>query len=116
MKISSQLILSLIVILGVSGTANAKRTKRAKTSQKIYKVASCDCVGDHQGIPTFLSDLAGKTNVQAKSKSLKKAQAKANRKCKKRFKRYSKTKGNDVSIAGCRNMFTIAGTGRWQEL
>ena len=113
MKISSQLILSLIVILGVSGTANAKRTKK---SQKIYKVASCDCVGDHEGIPTFLSDLAGKTNVQARSKSLKKAQAKANRKCKKRFKRYSKAKRNDVSIAGCRKMVTIAGTGRWQEL
>jgi len=111
MKISNQLLICLIIVFGIHANAEAK----IKRGQKIYKVVRCDCVGEKSGIPTFLSDLKTNVNIRARSKSLKRAQVRADRKCSRKFKKFAKRPGS-VMASGCKKKVTIAGTGTWKEI
>ena len=116
MKISNQIISALVVILGSQMTAQAAY-KKASPAPKAYKVQNCDCIGNHDGIPTFLSDLIGEVSITATARSRKSAEAKVFQQCVQGFKSVAKkTRAFDIAASGCRTKVALPGRKTWKEI
>ena len=122
-SISSQLLLSLIVLLGLSYNAHGNSTSQSKKSTKniTYKVENCDCLGFSDDIPTFLSDLPGATNIdiEAQGKTLDEAEKSAQNMCVETYRNFAsigtQEKASDVTQTGCQ-AFKTAANGEWESI
>jgi hypothetical protein len=117
-SISTQLILSLIIIFGLSVNAHGKQTKKSNTT---YKVEKCDCLGFSDDIPTFLSDLPGAEHIdiQAEGKSIVDAEKSAQNMCVETYRNYASTSSQEssssVTQTGCQ-IFKTDTDGSWVSI
>lgn len=117
--VSSQLVLALAVLIGLSSTANAKN-KAPKFTPK-YKVEKCDCLGFSDDIPTFLSDLQGAQGIDifGEGKTLKAAQKKAQNMCVENYRNFASVSNSEdsksISQSGC-HAFRSTVDGDWESI
>ena len=116
MRISRQLILSLIIIFGVSVIAQGKQHKAR------YKVENCDCLGFDGSIPTFLSDLQGGNSVQiyGEADTRPKAEKEANNMCVETYRNFAseptaKEDAKRVTSTGCQ-VSMLTKDGEWRSI
>lgn len=117
-SISSQLVLSLIILLGISVNAHGKGLQTERTT---YKVEKCDCLGFSDDIPTFLSDLPGASDIdiQAEGKSPREAQEMAQNMCIETYRNYASVSPSEnnlsVTQTGCQ-LFKSTSEGDWESI
>ena len=117
-NLSLQLIVALVVILGLSTTAQAKNRTKA-TFKPTYKAEKCDCLGYEKDIPTFLSDLnGGSADIWGEGSSQKEASQKARNMCVESYRAFAsldKKKQDDVTESGCQ-FFRSTQDGDWESI
>ena len=118
-SISAQLIVSLVILFGLSYNAHGKADAKKSTTK--YKVENCDCLGFSDDIPTFLSDLPGASNIdiEAEGKSIDEAEKTAQNMCIETYRTYASVgeHNNNTSVTqtGCQ-AFKTAANGEWESI
>jgi|GEM_PF-3464917 len=110
-------IVTIFTLISLAQWSAWGASAKKRTSQKVYQVQKCDCIGNYKGIPTFLSDLAGTVDLDATANTRKKAESKVLRQCIANFRSYTrKARPSEISFSGCRVKVSKAGSNRWQEI
>ncbi|MCB0377824.1 MAG: hypothetical protein KDD33_04965 [Bdellovibrionales bacterium] len=119
MKISSQLILAVVLIFGLSFPAQAKN--KSTQYKPTYKVENCDCLGFSDDIPTFLSDLPNAQGVEifGEGKDPKEANERAQNMCVETYRNFASTgyfeDHKSVTRTGCK-MYKSTPDGDWVSI
>ena len=108
--LSGQVVVAVAVILGVSMTAQANKSKVKNSFKPSYKVESCDCLGFSEDIPTFLSDLASDydSQIYGEGRSIAEAEKQAGLMCTETYNLYAKSSKQEhpesVTQTGCQKL------------
>ena len=112
MKLSWQFILTVVILLGICGSAQG-----AVKGKKVYRLEACDCVGVYEKDMTFLSDILGEPNIEVEASSRAKAQAEADKQCFDSFRGANpEVKEGEVSSTGCTAFEKVANLDDWQAI
>ena len=118
---SSQLLVTLGVFFVLNSTAHGKQSSLTNLSFKPqYKAEKCDCIGNSDDIPTFLSDLAGGSiDIFGEGDSQEAAEKEARNMCVENYRNFARvsvsTDNYDVTESGCQ-IFKTTQNGDWVSL